>query len=868
MKNKSVIHVLSVLLLVMLMCGIIPAAYADNAEAAAPTREQMLLDYISCVMAADKAQSRDEQEAILSSAEELWNAYTGMLRGQWKEEVPAPAPAETAVVAAEDPEALGQELLTYYMMYVDAANREKDPAVKAKIAAEADKLLDMYLDVLDTRVTAEEIAPMAEEKDAQALREELLSYYLLYLNAAKNEPDLYARENLYATAEELWNTYMNLVLYMQECPSVEQALADEDSTDALTLRRLMIYYYMQYLDAAERAKDPRVKAQLAAEAEELWNTYLDLVLYSIDPILVMPAEEAEKDIYLGDWCGDNYLTDPAAGEMPEAAEQTAPIRPDEQAFWNDFNNDFVESYVDMLIDEVEKNAEFGMPNPWTTTDSLEEAETLSGVALNPPVSIPRGMELQCYRAADGTIEADYSNGTDLMILRASLVDEGYYLSGDYNSYSIEWAENVKGLLVNCLGDGKNANVATFVRGGVAFALTTNIGREGTGLTESELEKIVLETMAEPVVNELPAEVIGGVNEPQDIYLTETQETETAEVNDNGDFEIEYTYTYTDENGTVEKTGTLVVPADSTATWSDLQAMINEQINAELEKTEAPAAEPVAPAAEPEAPTAEPAAPAAEPEAPAAEPAEPAAEPEAAEEPNDSALVTNTDYALVISDPYATDAGGKPVRLVRIGETNLGDLCADAYRVQSGADIGIVDAGAICADIKPGEITINDILSIYPYGDELCVIEATGEQILNALEWGSRAVPNEFGGFLQVSGLSYEVHDYIESGCIVDENGLFAGGAGERRVKNVMIGNEPLDPEKTYTVAGPNFVLLENGAGNTAFQGARLIKEHIKPDTQVLVDYIIDNLHGVIGPEYSDPYGQGRIVIFEVAPAAK
>ena len=148
---------------------------------------------------------------------------------------------------------------------------------------------------------------------------------------------------------------------------------------------------------------------------------------------------------------------------------------------------------------------------------------------------------------------------------------------------------------------------------------------------------------------------------------------------------------------------------------------------------------------------------------------------------------------------------------------------------------------------------------------MCVIEVSGQQILDALEWGARAVPGETGGFLQVSGLSYEIHSYIETPCITDENTMCAGIEGERRVKNVKIGDEPLDPEKNYTLAGHDYMLLNNGDGYTAFEGAKLLQDRVKLDNQVLIDYIIENLGGEIGPEYEELTGEGRIVIFEEAP---
>ena len=145
---------------------------------------------------------------------------------------------------------------------------------------------------------------------------------------------------------------------------------------------------------------------------------------------------------------------------------------------------------------------------------------------------------------------------------------------------------------------------------------------------------------------------------------------------------------------------------------------------------------------------------------------------------------------------------------------------------------------------------------------MCVIEVSGQQVLDALEWGSRTIPGESGGFLQVSGLTYEINISVESTCLTDENGGFAGIEGERRVQNVMIGGEPLDPEKMYTLASHNYMLLENGDGYTMFEGAEILQDCVKLDNQVLMDYITGTLGGVIGEEYEDPYGQGRIVFVE------
>ena len=229
------------------------------------------------------------------------------------------------------------------------------------------------------------------------------------------------------------------------------------------------------------------------------------------------------------------------------------------------------------------------------------------------------------------------------------------------------------------------------------------------------------------------------------------------------------------------------------------------------------------------------------------------------------VVASTTVELTISDPVAVDDKGNPIRMVRRAETNLGDLCADAYRFQSGADIAFVNGGGIRVTIPAGDITLNNILKVHPFGNAMCVIEVTGQQILDALEWGARNVPGENGGFLQVSGLTYEIHSYIDNPCITDENTMFAGIEGERRVQNVMVGGEPIDPEATYTLASHDYMLLNAGDGYSMFAGCKLLQDRVKLDNQVLIDYITETLGGVIGDEYADPYGQGRIVIVEEAP---
>ncbi len=228
----------------------------------------------------------------------------------------------------------------------------------------------------------------------------------------------------------------------------------------------------------------------------------------------------------------------------------------------------------------------------------------------------------------------------------------------------------------------------------------------------------------------------------------------------------------------------------------------------------------------------------------------------------SEVVAQTAVDLTINDPVMKTDEGVPIRIVRRAETNLGDLVTDALRVKGGADIAMVGGGSLRTGIPAGDITIKKILTTLPFGDSMAVVKVTGQQILDALEWGARVVPEENGAFAHVSGMTYEIHTDIPDPCKTDENGMFVSVNGERRVKNVMVGEEPLDPEKIYTIAGFDFTLVECGDGCTMFEGGEVVESGKRVDYTVIADYIREELGGVVGEEYADPYGQGRIIAVE------
>lgn len=226
----------------------------------------------------------------------------------------------------------------------------------------------------------------------------------------------------------------------------------------------------------------------------------------------------------------------------------------------------------------------------------------------------------------------------------------------------------------------------------------------------------------------------------------------------------------------------------------------------------------------------------------------------------SEVVGTTEFPLYIYDPVAKDDAGKPIRIVRNLETNLGDLVADAYKVRTGAECAYTNGGGIRVDVNQGDIKVSDIKNVQPFGNIVCLLEVTGQQILDAMEWGCHVAPAQSGGFPQVSGISFELDTSIADPCKVDENGMCVGIEGERRVKNLKINGTPVDPSKKYKLATLSYTALDHGDGYTAFDGCTVLEMGVAEDYTVVLDYIKEDLGGKIPEKYKDPYGEGRIIV--------
>ncbi len=231
------------------------------------------------------------------------------------------------------------------------------------------------------------------------------------------------------------------------------------------------------------------------------------------------------------------------------------------------------------------------------------------------------------------------------------------------------------------------------------------------------------------------------------------------------------------------------------------------------------------------------------------------------------------------------------RLVRSQETNTGDLAADSLywlfdEMGLDVDVAIMNGGGVRNKAVTGEISYLVAKQIHTFGNVACLQTITGQQLLDALEWGARFVDagKENGGFLHVSGITYQIDSSYPESVVADEKGVWVSGpTAGYRVHDVMVYNketgayEALDVNASYNLAGYNYTLRDLGDGFAMFDGAINVLDYVMEDYMVVSNYISDFENGVVEAtnspllakypgmllDYSTVNGSGRIVVAPV-----
>ena len=233
-----------------------------------------------------------------------------------------------------------------------------------------------------------------------------------------------------------------------------------------------------------------------------------------------------------------------------------------------------------------------------------------------------------------------------------------------------------------------------------------------------------------------------------------------------------------------------------------------------------------------------------------------------------------EYGAVFAKSEVELNGAKAPNGNRDSETNNGDLIADAmvWQVMQNREgltvdadhvVAITNGGGIRAAIKAGDITKNNINTVLPFGNTISLVYISGAKLLEALEASTYCTPNAVGAFPQVSGLKFTV----DTGKAYDANAETYPGStyyGPKTINRVTIesvNGKEFKADDTYAVITNNFCA---GGGDTyyAFASAETVIDTGIPMDVAVMDYITNQLKGVVGETYAKPQGRITVVIPE------
>ncbi len=212
-----------------------------------------------------------------------------------------------------------------------------------------------------------------------------------------------------------------------------------------------------------------------------------------------------------------------------------------------------------------------------------------------------------------------------------------------------------------------------------------------------------------------------------------------------------------------------------------------------------------------------------------------------------------------------------------GETNLGDLTADALKWYAenkfdgfAKDVPVVaiQNGGNCDNyLYDGAITDVDLLRALPFSPMgVGILYLTGEQLLEAVEASTQSA--DCPAWAQVAGMEYTVATYKEFKAGA-EYGKFFEVETVNRVTITSVGGKEFNKDATYAVVADNFLMNGNDTyyvfkNAKEAEGAKYLNNGNGVKTRDIVAmYIKEVLNGTVGSSYTEP--QSRITLLTEEP---
>ncbi|HWJ04062.1 MAG TPA: 5'-nucleotidase C-terminal domain-containing protein, partial [Verrucomicrobiae bacterium] len=152
------------------------------------------------------------------------------------------------------------------------------------------------------------------------------------------------------------------------------------------------------------------------------------------------------------------------------------------------------------------------------------------------------------------------------------------------------------------------------------------------------------------------------------------------------------------------------------------------------------------------------------------------------------------------------------------DSNLGDWAADVTKSAGNADFGFQNSGGLRIDLPKGDVTVGQIWTLMPFDNEINVMDMTGAQVKKVLEYmvSGAKTPGHISGFK----FAWDPNKPVNS----------------RVVKFTLPDGSPVDMNKVYKVAAPDFIATGGDGYPFPANSANLANPHI-----LVRDALIDDL---------------------------
>jgi 5'-nucleotidase len=154
--------------------------------------------------------------------------------------------------------------------------------------------------------------------------------------------------------------------------------------------------------------------------------------------------------------------------------------------------------------------------------------------------------------------------------------------------------------------------------------------------------------------------------------------------------------------------------------------------------------------------------------------------------------------------------------VRKSESDFTRLVCNGILEETGADLVLMNGGTFRDSIKAGDITKQNIITVFPFGNYIVTKQVTGQTIIDSIQFGMDQYPETAGKFPQMAGIRF---DYNVS---------------DKKVENVLVGGKVLELDKKYKLATNDFIAA-GGDGYDMLKDAKEINQFSSLE-QTIIEY--------------------------------